>query len=422
MKQDLHQHLDKVFDQRGRAAGSGVNVFVLVEMDDFRRMSASLGLETAELLVGAFHERVRGFLRTCDQHIVISDERCGVILSEIQNMEQLDLAAAKLFRQFEAPIEVIDRSFKVTLFAAFVVPTKARTGAAQLLDEGERGLFEARSTNNRYTVVKLDKKNVDVVDDWQAQQEVEEAFERGEFHLYFQPKVHAVYRSTVGAEALLRWASPQRGLTLPGFFMPDIERSAIIKPVTWYCIRSAAATCRHWPKHVSVAINVAPNVLVDDEIVQVLQDTLGLYELAGERLTIEVTENAMMEDPLRCFDILRSIRSLSVKVSIDDFGTGYSSLAYFRNLPADELKIDRSFVAAMHNSPQDASLIKSIVDIARNFGLQVVAEGIEDETTADALKDLGCDVLQGLLFGEPCAGRDFDNYLDGKPADFGVSN
>ncbi|MFB3103717.1 MAG: EAL domain-containing protein [Pseudomonadales bacterium] len=215
---------------------------------------------------------------------------------------------------------------------------------------------------------------------------------------------------------MLRWLSPQRGLTLPAFFMPHIERSAIVKPVTWYCIRSAAGTCRHWPKHVSVAINVSPNVLVDSEIVQVLQDTLGLYELTGERLTIEVTESAMMEDPLRCFDILRSIRSLGVKVSIDDFGTGYSSLSYFRNLPADELKIDRSFVAAMHNSPQDASLIKSIIDLARNFGLQVVAEGIEDETTADALKDLGCDVLQGLLFGEPCAGRDFASYLEGKPS------
>ncbi len=193
MKQDIYQHLDKVFDLRGRAAGSGVNVFVLIEMDDFRRMSASLGLETAELLVGAFHERVRGFLRTCDQHIVISDERCGVILSEIQNMEQLDLAAAKLFRQFEAPIEVIDRSFKVTLFAAFVVPTKARTGAAQLLDEGERGLFEARSTNNRYTVVKLDKKNVDVVDDWQAQQEVEGGF---------RARVVSFVLSTQGARSL----------------------------------------------------------------------------------------------------------------------------------------------------------------------------------------------------------------------------
>ncbi len=415
-KQDLHQHLDKVFDQRGRAAGGGVNVFVLIEMDDFRRMSASVGLETVELLVSAFHERIRGFLRTCDQHIAISDERCGIILSQIQNMEQLDLAAAKLFRQFETPIDVIDQSFKVTLFAAFVVPTKARTGAAQLLNDGERGLVEARSTNKCYTVVKSDKKHGNAKDDWQAQKEVEEAFERGEFLLYFQPKVHAAYRSTVGAEALLRWASPQRGLTSPELFMPHIARSAIVKSVTWYCIRSAAATCRNWPEHVSVAINVAPNVLVDSEIVQVLKDTIGLYELAGERLTIEVTESAMMEDPLTCFDILRSIRSLGVKVSIDDFGTGYSSLSYFRNLPADELKIDRSFIAAMHSSPQDALLIKSIIDIARNFGLQVVAEGVEDEATADALKDLGCDVLQGFLFGEPCPGRVFAKHLDGKPS------
>jgi hypothetical protein len=137
---DLHQHLNKVFDQREREAGSGVNVFVIVEMADYRRMSASLGLQTAEMLIGAFQQRVRGFLRACDQQIMISDERCGAILTQIQSMEQLDLAAAKLFRHFESPIEIVDQTFKVTVFATFVVPTKARTDAAQLLDEGERGL------------------------------------------------------------------------------------------------------------------------------------------------------------------------------------------------------------------------------------------------------------------------------------------
>ena len=329
-------------------------------------------------------------------------------------MQQLDLAAAKLFRQFETPIDVINHKFKVTIFATFVVPTKTRTRAAQLLSEGERGLSGARLTNARYTVVKPEESSALATDDWQTQKEIEEAFERGEFVLYFQPKVHATYRSIVGAEALLRRASPQRGLTAPGMFLPHIEHSAILKPVTWYCIRSAAATCRGWPDHVSVAINVAPDVLIDDEIVQVLQDTVGFYDLPGERLTVEVTESAMMDDPHRCFDILASIRDIGVKVSIDDFGTGFSSLSYFRDLPADELKIDRSFVAPMHNSRRDASLIKSIVDLAHNFELQVVAEGIEDEKTADALKDLGCDVLQGFFFGKPCASKDFANFLDGK--------
>ncbi|MFP6835486.1 MAG: EAL domain-containing protein, partial [Pseudomonadales bacterium] len=130
-------------------------------------------------------------------------------------------------------------------------------------------------------------------------------------------------------------------------------------------------------------------------------------------LTIEVTESAMVDDPGRCFDILAAIRDLGVRISIDDFGAGYSSLSYFRDLPADELKIDRSFVSAMANSPRDALLIKSIVDLAHNFDLRVVAKGIKDRQTADALKDLGCDVLQGYLFGKACPGRDFPRHLKG---------
>ena len=414
-QQDVYQQLAKPFDQRDRASGSGVNVFLLVEMDDFKRVTVALGRETGELLVEAFHERVREFLRPCDHHAAISDEQCGVVLAGIQSIKHLDLAAAKLFRQFESPIDVLDTQVQVKIFAAFVVPTKARTEVSELLDLAERGLVESRAGSTGYTVVRPGDDREQAPDDWQLQQEVEGAFERGEFRLFYQPKVHAAYRSTVGAEALLRWASPQRGLVSPGLFMPHVENSTIIKPVTWFCIRSAAATCRGWPDGVSAAVNVAPGVLVDDEIVQVLSDTLGFYELAQGRLTMEVTESAMLDDPSRCFEILESIRGLGVKVSIDDFGTGYSSLSHFRNLPADELKIDRSFVVAMHDSARDAALVASIVDLAHNFDMQVVAEGIEDARTADALQELGCDVLQGYFFGKPCESAQFAEHLLGKP-------
>jgi EAL domain-containing protein (putative c-di-GMP-specific phosphodiesterase class I)/GGDEF domain-containing protein len=415
VKQEVFRQLAKPFDQRERESGSGVNVFVLVEVDDFKRVSVALGMETVELLVAGVNERVREFLRPCDQHVEISDSQCGVVLTQIQSMQHLDLAAAKLLRQFEAPIDVIDTRFHVNIFAAFVVPTKAQTQAAELFDEAERGLLEARTNGTSYAVVRPTKDEEQAPADWQNQQEIEAAFEHGEFRLFYQPKVHATYRSIVGAEALLRWASPKRGLISPAVFLPYVEQSDMLKPVTWFCIRSAAATCRNWPEHVGVAVNVAPQIFSDDEIVQVLHDALGFYELKEGRLTVEVTESAMLEDPQRCFEILDSIRDLGVKISIDDFGTGYSSLSHFRNLPAHELKIDQSFVAAMHNSIRDAALVESIVDLAHNFDLQVVAEGIEDAATADALQELGCDVLQGYYFGRPGESADFAEKLLGKP-------
>ena len=198
---------------------------------------------------------------------------------------------------------------------------------------------------------------------------------------------------------------------MPGEFIPVVERSELIEPLSWFALKSAIAQCRDWPEPLSVAVNIAPSLLNNDEIVRVTSDALAIFALAPHRLTLEVTETGFMEQPEVAFGVLGELRELGVRIAIDDFGTGYSSLSYFRDLPADELKIDRSFVANMARSRGDADIVKAIIDLAHNFSLKVVAEGVEDEQTARALCDLGCDCLQGYWFAKPMPAREYSKWL-----------
>ena len=150
-----------------------------------------------------------------------------------------------------------------------------------------------------------------------------------------------------------------------------------------------------------VSVNVPPSVLQDDDLLATVEDTLALYDLAPDRLTIEVTETQLAENPELLFAKLAALRELGVRVSIDDFGTGYSSLAYFRHLPADEIKIDKSFILNMRTSPTDDAIVRTVIDLCHKLSLRVVAEGIEDKATAEKLRDYGCDVMQGFHIDKP---------------------
>ena len=238
--------------------------------------------------------------------------------------------------------------------------------------------------------------------------EIEQAFERGEFVMYFQPQVDARFRHVTGAEALMRWHSPQRGILGPNEFIPLAERSSLIRPLNWFAIKSAISHCARWSDPLTVAVNIPPLLLQNEELIQVVQDALAIFDLPPGRLILEITENSMIEDPQNTLATLGRLRDVGVKIAIDDFGTGYSSFAYFRDLQVDELKVDRSFVSEMRTRPRDRDIVKAVIDLAHNFSLQVVAEGVEDEETAVELTALGCDVLQGFWIGRPKPADQFE--------------
>jgi EAL domain-containing protein (putative c-di-GMP-specific phosphodiesterase class I) len=217
-----------------------------------------------------------------------------------------------------------------------------------------------------------------------------------------------------GAEALVRWQHPDLGLLPPSDFIPVVEQTGLIGPLTRHVLERAIAQCALWRQagqDLTVSVNLSVRNLLDPDVPALIGDLLTLYGLAPEALQLEITESMLMSDPDRSLVTLTRLAQLGVGLSVDDYGTGYSSLANLRRLPIDELKIDRSFVSPMLSDESDLIIVRSTINLGHDLGLKVVAEGVEDEATLTRLAGLGCDFAQGYHFSKPLAPDAFDQWL-----------
>ena len=217
-------------------------------------------------------------------------------------------------------------------------------------------------------------------------------------------------------EALARWQHPTRGLLGPDEFIDVAQETSLIKPFTLYVIDEALRQCRAWGdtgRTLAVAVNVSTRNLIDLDFPDRVAALLAERDVAPELLELEITESAIVADMFRMRGVLERLGAMGLRISVDDFGTGYTSLGYLRRLPINELKIDRSFVSQMATSEEDAVIVRSTIDLGRNLGLGVVAEGVEDQEVLDRLRELGCDVAQGYLMSRPLPADELTHWLSG---------
>jgi EAL domain-containing protein (putative c-di-GMP-specific phosphodiesterase class I) len=234
--------------------------------------------------------------------------------------------------------------------------------------------------------------------------ELRQAMDSDELLLHYQPKVRLDDGELLGVEALVRWQHPTRGLVPPMEFIPLAEGSTLIHRLTTIVVDKALLFCRAWLDEgvrLPVAVNISTRSLFDPDFATMISDRLAHAEVPADLLTIEITEGTMMAYPDVAIGILKRLRDTGIRLSVDDYGTGYSSMAYLKNLPVDELKIDRAFIKGLTTDVHDAVIVRSATDLGHTFGLSIVAEGIEDETTMSALRALGVDVAQGFHIGRP---------------------
>jgi EAL domain-containing protein (putative c-di-GMP-specific phosphodiesterase class I) len=216
-------------------------------------------------------------------------------------------------------------------------------------------------------------------------------------------------------EALVRWQHPERGLVPPDEFIPLVQQTGLIQPLTRYVIDAALRQVRAWGEQgwdLSVAVNLSTRNLLDNELPEQIAALLARHRVDAGRLELEITESTMLEDPARTKAILERLSAMGIRLSIDDFGTGYSSLSYLKRLPVDEIKIDRSFVMNMVEDEDDATIVRSTIDLGRNLGLEVVAEGVESGPIWDRLSDLGCTVAQGYYLSRPVPAAEIVPWLE----------
>jgi EAL domain-containing protein (putative c-di-GMP-specific phosphodiesterase class I) len=244
--------------------------------------------------------------------------------------------------------------------------------------------------------------------------ELHRALEQHELVLYYQPKVRLADGELDSLEALARWNHPRLGLVPPDDFIPLAEQTGLIKPLTLYVIAAALEQCRSWQLeglNLPIAVNLSTRTLRDLDFPVHVERLLDDAGLDGSALQFEITESAMIADPARTKVILDKLASLGIRLSIDDFGTGYSSLAYLKRLPVNEIKIDRSFVMHMDVDDNDATIVRSTIELARNLGLDIVAEGVESERIRQQLEGLECTIAQGYYLTRPVPAPAFREWL-----------
>ena len=401
--------------RRECARGQAVAV-LLLDLDGFKEINDTLGHSTGDIVLCEIGRRLR--VRAGEQALLarLAGDEYAVMhpcaLGAHGISEALALASGMQLA-LEDPIELDGVALNVDASIGIALAPHHAEDLDTLLRRADVALDRAKSNRSRLEVYSAEYDHFDAAR-LTLLGEVRPALERGEFILHYQPQADLRSGRVSGVEALLRWQHPERGLIPPLQFIPLIEQTALVGPITMHVIDRALEQLARWRDHglhLSMSVNLSARNLLDPELPHRISSLLARHAVPSHRLTVEVTEGATMADPEQAVKVLVALRALGVSVSIDDFGSGHASMAYLTTLPASELKIDRSFVTGMCQSPREEAIVRSTVDLARHLNLHVVAEGIETREVWDRLAELGCDTAQGYLLSPPLPAEELSAWL-----------
>ncbi len=387
---------------------------LLIDLDRFKEVNDTLGHYYGDQLLIQVGERLGAVLRKVDTIARLGGDEFAVLLPRIATAEGAVAVAKKLQTAFNDSFVLEGLAVDVEASIGLVLYPDHGQDADELLQRADIAMYVAKEKHTGFMLFdpKLDQHSPRRL---ALLGELRRAIEREELVLHYQPKVDTGSGQLLGVEALVRWQHPMHGMLPPAEFIPLAERTGLITPLTHYVLDMALRQCRTWRQaghELAVAVNVSARRLLDLTFPDEVAALLATWEVPARLLVVEITESTIMTDPVHAMEILGRLHGMGVQLAIDDFGTGYSSMAYLKNLPVDELKIDRSFVSHMTSSNPDAVIVRSTVDLGRNLGLRVVAEGVEDLTTWNELKMLGCDAIQGYYVSRPVPPDELISWLD----------
>lgn len=393
----------------------GLLALLVVDIGDLPALETRFGLEAGETLVARLAQRLAFAMRECDEVLRIGDGRFCVLVGALQNRGHAVLAAEKIWRLTDETIADAVTADRPDVRIGIAIHPAHADEPRELLRRAQLAAAGARERGERLLIYD-EGCDVQVLRRWELKELFAAALEAGEIEMHYQPKIRIAEARPAGAEALMRWIRDGRAVATPDEFIPLAEEAGVIQSATWYALNVALRQASEWPAAtlaLDVAVNITPGVLHHREFNHMVESALRAWNFPSERLTLEITEGALIVDPEEAMAKLHCLRDLGVRIAIDDFGTGYSSLSYFKKIPADELKIDKSFVTRMLTDEADERIVRTIVGLARPFHLSVVAEGVEDGATLAALAEMGCDYAQGFHFAPALPQRDFLEWLDG---------
>ncbi len=402
--------IEEALDER---SGSSELAVLLVDLDRFKEINDTLGHASGDDLLKSLSTRLLGHLGEGETIARLGGDEFGVLLRGTSEGRAFEVAR----RTLEIIAEpVVLREIPVTVDASVGIARAPVHGGdvETLLQRADIAMYEAKERRSGVEQYDLERDSHDA-GQLTLMTELKGAIEHGELFLAFQPKVATRDGAVLGVEALVRWHHPERGVIPPGEFVPLAERTGLIKPLTRWVLDAALEQCRAWADdglETAVAVNLTMIDLLDASLPDEIGDLLERHGLPARCLELEITESTIMADPLHVGDVLRRLSEMGIRLAIDDFGTGYTSLAYLKRLPIDAIKIDRSFVSGMATERGDATIVRSVIDIGRNLGLEIVAEGVESKAIWDQLRSFGCHQVQGYYVARPLPADEARAFLE----------
>ncbi len=401
------------------ASDRGRSCAVLVaDVDGFREVNHSLGHRNGNLLLEAISRRLRDCLGgDCAVLARLGGDDFALVVEDLGERQEIARLARRLVDCFDAAFEVDGLLVEVTASVGVALFPQHGDDASLLLRHAEVAMHQAVGSRGVISFFAAED------DPYQPERlglvsSLRAAIRQGQLVLHYQPKVDLVSGATVGAEALVRWNHPSRGLLGPDEFIGLAEQTGQMRGLTARLLEISMEEYARWEREglgLEMSLNLSARNLLDEDLPDEVGSFLERQGLHGDRLTFEITESAFLQDPERARGILTRLTAMGAKVAIDDFGTGYSSLSHLRILPVHELKIDKSFVINMVADDNDAVIVRSTIDLAHNLGLKVTAEGVETGAVLDRLVALSCDMAQGFLIARPMPAPQLEEWLRQPP-------
>lgn len=384
----------------------------IVDVVRLREVNDLMGHHNGDLVIKEVADRLKQVLRDSDTVARLGGDEFAVLLPAV-DMGAAAAVASKIQKLFEQPVIVDDTPLEVEAAIGIAMYPDHGDSPAILIQHADIAMRLAKGETGGFSVYDPED------DPFSARRlklhgELRQSIKEKALTLYYQPKVDIKTGTATSVEALARWPHPAEGMISPCDFIPMVEQTGLIRPFTLWVLEQAIEQSRHWVRagiDLAVAVNLSTRNLLDPGLADCIEHLLKRYQVDPDRLTLEITESAVMSRPEQALKILMGLHDMGIKLSIDDFGTGYSSLAYLKQLPVAELKIDYSFVSGITTSESDAVIVRSTIDLAHNLGLGVVAEGVEDREILDLLAVLGCDTGQGFYFSRAMPAESLEGWL-----------
>jgi diguanylate cyclase (GGDEF)-like protein len=384
---------------------------MVMDLDHFKEINDTLGHNIGDQLLIEVAQRLKKALRNTDTIARLGGDEFAIVLQG-DNLEQASIVAGNVLKALDRPFFVEDNKLSIGGSLGIAMCPDDGAESAILLQKADVAMYVAKRNNFGFSAYDP-QFDVHHPERLTIVTELRHAIERDELELVYQPKIEIRTGCLIGVEALLRWKRQGKYIP-PDEFIPLAEKTGLIKPLTFWVLDKALQQCAQWQKsglHITIAVNLSTQNLKDTKLDERIQELLERWEVAASSIILEITETDMMANPEEALELSMRLHAMGIGLSIDDFGTGYSSLVYLKKLPVQEVKIDRSFIIDTNRDKDSEVIVQSIIDLAHNLDLKVVAEGVEENRVINQLANLGCDYAQGFLISLPLSPAQFGQWL-----------